>query len=88
MVMVIVLPHAFLEILAYILAAISGGVISKDVLLEKFESKRFKEVFVYNAMLFVIAIIVLIMGAWVETYVLNNIDLYRDIIVQSYMALR
>jgi len=44
-VLIIVLPHAFLEILSYILAAISGGVISKDVLLEKFESKRFNEVF-------------------------------------------
>ncbi|MAG39177.1 hypothetical protein CMO90_03760 [Candidatus Woesearchaeota archaeon] len=83
--MIIVLPHAFIEILSYILAAISGGVISKDVLLEKFESKRFNEVFLYNFWLFVIAILVLLLGAFVETWVLDNIGLYSDIILKSYM---
>jgi len=87
LVLVIVLPHAFLEILSYILAAISGGVISKDVLLEKFESKRFKEVFSYNLWLFIIALLVLVIGGLVETYVLDNVTLYHDIIRDSYMMI-
>ncbi|MBC8500965.1 MAG: stage II sporulation protein M [DPANN group archaeon] len=85
-VLLIVFPHAFLEILSYILAAISGGVISKDVLLEKFESARFNKVFKYNLWLFIIAIIILIIGGIVETYVLGNVDLYKAIIMQSYMV--
>ncbi|MBU1854649.1 MAG: stage II sporulation protein M [Nanoarchaeota archaeon] len=85
-VLAIVLPHAFLEILSYITGAISGGVISKDVLLEKFESKRFKEVFNYNVWLFLIAVLILIIGALVETFVLDNITIYKDIIMQSYMV--
>lgn len=86
LVIVIVFPHAFLEILSYVVAAISGGVISKDVLLEKFESKRFNKVFTYNFWLFVIAIVILIIGALVETYVLGNVGLYQQIISQSYLA--
>jgi uncharacterized membrane protein SpoIIM required for sporulation len=85
-VLLIVFPHAFLELLAYTLAAISGGVISKDVLLEKFESKRFNEVFQYNFWLFVIAVVVLIIGALVETWVLGNVTIYADIIQQSFLV--
>ncbi|MFH1589585.1 MAG: stage II sporulation protein M [archaeon] len=85
MVLVIVLPHAILEITSYIMAAISGGVISKDVLLEKFESMRFNKVFNYNFWLFVLAIVILIIGAFVETYVLDNVTLYKDIIINSYL---
>ena len=86
LVLVIVLPHAFLELLSYILAAISGGVISKDVLLEKFESKRFNKVFVYNFWLFIVALLVLVVGALVETYVLGNVHIYTEIIQKSYLA--
>lgn len=85
LVLLIVLPHAFLEILSYILAAISGGVISKDVLLEKFESTRFARVFNYNLWLFIMAVLVLIIGAVVETLVLDNITLYNYIIALSYI---
>ncbi|MFH1591179.1 MAG: stage II sporulation protein M [archaeon] len=87
LVLLIVGPHALIEILAYILAAISGGVISKDVLLERFDSQRFWEVFRYNFMLFLLAVIILIIGAVVETYVLGNSVLYMTIIAQSYMML-
>jgi len=86
LVLLIVFPHAFLETLSYVFAAISGGVISKDVLLEKFESKRFNEVFIYNFMLFLVAVIVLFLGALVETWVLGNITTYQEIIMQSYQA--
>jgi len=87
-VLLIVLPHAFLEIMAYMLAAISGGVISKDVLLEKFESARFNRVFMYNFMLFLVAIAFLLMGAFVETMVLQHATTYKEIIMQSYLALK
>jgi uncharacterized membrane protein SpoIIM required for sporulation len=86
LVLIIVLPHAFIELLSYILAAISGGVISKDVLLEKFESKRFNEVFTYNVWLFFLAILVLIVGAIIETFVLGNVTTYSDLIQMSYMV--
>ena len=86
-IMLVVLPHLILEALAYIMGAISGGVISKDVLLEKFDSKRFKEVFTYNFWLFVIAVLVLILGGIVETFVLDNVTIYADIIQKSYMAI-
>lgn len=84
-IMIIVLPHLVLEALSYIMAATSGGVISKDVLLEKFDSDRFKEVFVYNFWLFIFAIGVLVIGALVETYVLDNIYVYAEIISKSMM---
>jgi len=84
LILLIVLPHAILEILAYILAAISGGMISKDVLLEKFESKRFNQVFAYNFILFILALVILFLGAHVETWVLTNIKTYAHIIAQSY----
>lgn len=86
LVLLIVLPHAILEISSYIVAAISGGVISKDVLLEKFESARFNKVFKYNLWLLIIAILILILGAVVETYVLDNVGLYKEIIIQSYLV--
>jgi uncharacterized membrane protein SpoIIM required for sporulation len=85
-ILIIVLPHVILEGGAYILAAISGGVISKDVLLEKFVSKEFNKVFFYNFWLFLLAILVLIIGAFVETFVVTNIPLYQQIIQQSLLV--
>ncbi len=79
----IVLPHGILEISSYILAALSGGVISKEVLLKRFNSKRFNKVFLYNFQLVLVALILLILGALVETWVLNNVTLYSKIILQS-----
>lgn len=86
-IMIIVFPHMILEASAYILAAISGGVISKDVLLEDFASERFWEVFGFNFYLFIFALIALVLGAGVETLVLNNVDRYQEIIRMSLMAL-
>lgn len=84
LVLIIIFPHMILEALSYILAAISGGVISKDVLLEKFDSERFQKVFEYNFMLFIFAMIVLVIGAVIETWVLGNVQTYRSIINLSY----
>lgn len=86
LVLLIVSPHALLEILSYILSGVAGGVISKDVLLEKFDSARFWEVFRYNLILLLIAVAILIAGAALETAVLVNVGIYKKIIVMSIMA--
>ena len=83
LIMLIVFPHMIIEALAYFLAAISGSVISKDVILERFASDRFFEVFGLNLYLLLFALIVLVLGAVVETFVLNNVGLYREIIQMS-----
>lgn len=79
LVMLIVFPHMIIEALSYFLAAISGSVISKDVILEEFASHRFMEVFGFNLYLFLAALVVLVVGAGVETWVLNNVDMLREI---------
>ncbi|MFH1174877.1 MAG: stage II sporulation protein M [archaeon] len=84
-ILLIVLPHVILEGGAYIIAAISGGVISKGVLLEKFVSKDFNRVFFYNFWLFLFALLVLVIGGFVETFVVMNVPLYPQIIQQSLL---
>lgn len=79
-IMLIVFPHMMLEAISYFLAAISGSVISKDVILEKFASHRFLEVFGFNLYLLLLALVFLLLGAGVEAFVLQNVDLYREII--------
>lgn len=69
-IMVIVFAHMIIEALSYFLAAISGSVISKDVLLERFASERFLEVFGFNLYLFLFGLGFLILGALVETVIL------------------
>lgn len=87
-VMLIVFPHMIIEAICYFLAAISGSVISKDVLLEKFASHRFLEVFGLNLYLLFFAIVFLLLGAGVETWVLENVSTYQEIIQQSLQAIR
>ena len=69
-IMAIVFTHMIIEGLSYFLAAISGSVISKDVILEEFASERFMEVFGFNAYLFLGALFFLLLGATVESFVL------------------
>jgi hypothetical protein len=71
-IMIIVFCHMIIEALSYFLAAISGSVISKDVILEKFASDRFMEVFGFNLYLLLFGLIALLVGAFVETLVLVN----------------
>jgi len=90
LILLIVLPHAFLEMFAYILGAISGGLMSSDIELEPGESKsdQYQGRFWKAAFwILIIAVIVVIIGALVETYVLENATIYADIIKQSYMAI-
>jgi hypothetical protein len=87
LVLVIVLPHAFLEILSYVLAAISGGLISKTLLAFRLRlSEFFGSIHWKNSVvIFVLALVFLLLGALLETYVLNNVTIYQDIIRQSFM---
>jgi uncharacterized membrane protein SpoIIM required for sporulation len=82
----VVTPHVLLEATCYILAAIAGAVISKDVILEEFASDRFMEVFGFNIYLMLFAVLFLIVGAGVEAWVLDNVTLYSDIIRMSYLG--
>ncbi len=70
-IMVIVFCHMIIEALSYFLGAISGSVISKDVILEQFASERFWEVFSFNFYLFLGGLFFLLLGAAVETFVLT-----------------
>lgn len=85
-VMLIVFPHMIIEGICYFLAAISGSLISKDVILEKFASDRFFRVFGFNLYLLVFALLFLLLGAAVEAFVLDNVDIYTDIVRQSLLT--
>lgn len=83
LIMLIVFPHMIIEGISYFLASISGSIISKDVLLEEFASDRFFEVFGFNLYLLLFGLAFLVLGAFVETFVLQYVGLYQDIIRQS-----
>ena len=85
--MLIVFPHMIIEAISHFLAAISGSVISKDVLLEQFASERFFEVFGFNLYLLLFGLLFLLLGAIVETFVLQNVDIYQQIIQMSFSAM-
>ena len=81
--MLVVFPHMITEAISYILAAISGSVISKDVILEEFASDRFFEVFGFNLYLLIGGLIFLLLGALIETFVLEHVGVYQEIIRMS-----
>ncbi len=83
LILAIVTPHMLIEAMAYFCAAISGSIISKDVILEEFNSDRFKKVLKFNLYLLVIAFGFVVLGAIVETFVLDNVSTYGTIIAQS-----
>ena len=87
LIMLVVFPHMIIEGISYFLAAISGSVISKDVILEKFASERFMEVFGFNLYLLLFALLFLFLGALVETFVLENVGIYHEIIRMSMQTL-
>lgn len=86
-ILAIVLPHAFLEILSYIMGAIGGGLISSDIEMDPGEKRKNQFKKSYWKMVFwilLIALIVLVLGSLLETFVLKNIPLYQKIILQSF----
>lgn len=84
LIIMIVGPHGGLEILSYILGAISGGMIMKGFRKEGFKSEKFRRALYYNILLFATAVVFLFLGALVETFVLGNSGLYREIIAMGY----
>lgn len=64
-----ILPHMITEAVSYISAAIVGGVVSKAVLREKLGSKKFKHVLTDALILFGMAVILVIIAAFIEVYV-------------------
>ncbi len=85
-ILLIVGPHGFLEIFSYILGSISGGMISRSFRLEGFKSRKFRTLLYYSLALFVIAVIFMFLGAFVEAWVLGNVELYEKIIEMSLMV--
>lgn len=83
-VLAIVFPHMILEAFSYISSATAGGIISRGALSEKFFSKRFKTLLKNTILLILFAVIVLLVAVVVETYVLNNADIYRKIVASSF----
>ena len=64
-----ILPHTMTEAMAYILAAIVGGIVSKAVLREKFLSREFNHI-ITDALLFLaIGFFCVIIAAILEVYV-------------------
>jgi len=84
LILISVFPHMLLEILSYILAIISGTLISEGILREKFGSGKMDRVMRDNLLLLLAAVLVLILAAAVETYALNNVETYKIIIQQSF----
>jgi uncharacterized membrane protein SpoIIM required for sporulation len=65
--------HMVPELLGFLLAAIAGGVISKAVMREKFLSQQFKNVMKDALVLFVISAIIIVIAAFLETYVTTSL---------------
>lgn len=82
-----VFPHVLLEISSYIIAVVSGTIISDAMAREKIVSKTFARVLIHNILLLMCAVAVLAIAMIVETYVLNNFTTYKTIIQLSTRAL-
>jgi uncharacterized membrane protein SpoIIM required for sporulation len=63
------LPHTFLEASAYFLAVIAGVVIAKAFVREDWGTKRFTWVIMDGLLFFVISLVVVIIGAFVESWI-------------------
>ncbi len=67
-----VFPHIIAEASAYFLVAISGGIISKATLRERFLSVRFKHVVIDGLAIFILATIILLFAAVIEAHFAGN----------------
>ncbi len=84
-IMLIVFAHMIIEAFSYMCAATAGGTISKAIIKEKLFSLRFKNFLINTILLLVFSLLVLLIGASVETAVLQGSDTYRLIIRQSFL---
>lgn len=65
--------HMFLEASSYFLGAISGGIISEATLREAPFSKKFRQILQDGLIIFFIAVLVLIIAAFIEVFVTGKI---------------
>ncbi|MBW2973110.1 stage II sporulation protein M [Candidatus Woesearchaeota archaeon] len=84
LVMLSVFPHAFLEMSSYVIAVISGTILSNAVVKEKLFSSQFAKILGLNTLILICAVLVLAVAMIVETYVLNNFTTYQTIIQLSF----
>lgn len=68
-----VFPHMILEASTYFIAAISGGIISKAVVREKPFSERFNIIIQDGFVMFMIALIILVIAVYIETYITGHL---------------
>jgi uncharacterized membrane protein SpoIIM required for sporulation len=62
-------PHAPVEILAYFLAGIGGGILSVGVIREKMKSKEFILVFRDSLLMVGLAVVAVVVGAYLEVFI-------------------
>ncbi len=84
LILITVFPHMMLEAFSYFSSAASGGIISRALMKEHFFSERFNQILKKALYLLAFALLVLVVAALVETYVLNNFETYRIIVQQCF----
>lgn len=67
LIMIAITPHMLTEAAAYIMAAISGGIVSKAVILENAFSERFTKIIQDALVIFFVAVVLLVFAAYVES---------------------
>lgn len=61
--------HGIPEILAYIIAGLAGGIISMAIIRHDFGSKKFEKVLFDSSGLILIALVILVIAAFIEVYI-------------------
>lgn len=84
LILISVFPHMILEAMSYFSGATAGGIMSKGMLREDFWSSRFFYVLRDTVLLILVGLLIVFIAAYVETYVLQNFEVYRTIIRQSF----
>lgn len=84
LILISVLPHMVLEVMSYIIATLSGTLISEGVNNEGARSSAFRKILKYNVLLLLIAIAVLFIGMILETIALDNYTTYQLIIQMAF----
>lgn len=62
-------PHAPVEILAYFLAGIAGGILSVGIIREKIKSKEFFLVLKDSILMLILAVFSVVFGAFIEVFI-------------------
>jgi uncharacterized membrane protein SpoIIM required for sporulation len=61
--------HGFLEILAYFVAGLAGGIISSAVIRHDFGTKKYEKIILDSAVLLLISVVMIVVSAFLEVYV-------------------